>query len=219
MSMNGIHPFTIDYFQCNEVSHYSAEEVCRASAIDEPPKEAYTLLQHQDEEQATGFACTEIQSIFFIECGVWAHSKFLKTPQIERKVPVSTQTCRQWITSQKYSHPSGTDSIIVPGETIVQGAEIGVIAMNNGKLICKGQTTKIGNEVIDDTIELIQTRIIIRAITVKSVRKILEVEEDHLILPSHCNFESQYCKKLAATYVWNTPANRCPLKVNKKLTM
>ena len=89
MSMNGIHPFTIDYFQCNEVSHYSAEELCRASAIDEPPKEAYTLLQHQDKEQATGFACQEIQNVFFIECGVWAHSKFLKTPQIERKVPVS----------------------------------------------------------------------------------------------------------------------------------
>ena len=211
--------FTLNYFECNAISHYSAEELCRPSVVEETPAETYTLLQRQDQEEAKGFACAEIQSTFFIECGVWAHSKIMKTPEIERKIPVSSQTCRQWVSSGKYTHPSGTSTIAIPGETIVTGAEVGAITLDNGKLSCKGQTAKIGNSVVDDTIELVQTRVIVREITVKSVKKILEVEEDHLILPSHCSFDNLYCKTSLSTYIWTSPTNRCPLKVNKKLQM
>ena len=214
-----IRSFTIYYYHCNELSHYSAEQICRPSVVENPPLETYTLLQRQDQEEATGFACAEVQSTFYLECGVWAHSKIMKTPEIERKVAVSAQTCRQWISSRKYTHPSGTSNIVVPGETIVSGAEIGTINLTNGKLICKGQTAKVGNDVVDDTIELMQTRVIIREITVKSIKRMLEIEEDHLILPAHCAFENLYCKIPTATYIWSTPANRCPLKVNKKLAM
>ena len=211
--------FTINFYACNEVSHYSAENICRPKAKQKVPEETYTLLQRQDEEVTSGFACAEIQSTFYLECGVWSHSKLMKTPQIERKVAGSTQTCRQWISSRKYSHPSGLSDLVVPGETIVSGSEIGTITLTNGKLACKGQTVKVGNQVTDDVIELVQTRVIIREVKVKSTKQLIEIEEDHVILPSHCAFDSLYCKIPEATYVWNLPSNRCKLKINKQLSM
>ena len=211
--------FTINFFVCNEVSHYSAENICRPEVAREVPMETFTLLQRQEEEVTTGFSCAEIQSTFYLECGVWSHSKLMKTPQIERKVAVSTQTCRQWISSRKYSHPSGLSDLIVPGETIVAGSEIGAISLTNGKLACKGQQVKVGNQIADDVIELVQTRVLIKAINVKSTKQMIEIEEDHVILPSHCAFDSLYCKIPEATYIWNLPPNRCKLKVNKRLNM
>ena len=211
--------FTLNFHVCNEVNHYSATNICRPSIEEKTPTETYTLLQRQEEETTKGFACAEVQSVFYLECGVWSHSKLMKTPQIERNVAVSTQTCRQWISSRKYTHPSGTSNLIVPGETIVAGSEIGAISLTNGKLSCKGQTVKVGNQITDDVIELVQTRVVIRDINVKSTKGLIEIEEDHVILPSHCRFDSMYCKIPAATYIWNLPNNRCELKVNKRLTM
>ena len=153
--------FSIDYVECSPTSHYSALDVCQDIKKAPAQPAPFALLQKQDSATTSGYACEEIQSTFWIRCGVLAHTKILRSPEIERKKSVSTAQCRQWNTSTKYIHPGGTADLEIPGQTIVTGSDVGIIAIDHSKVTCTGQTVKILNSVLRDTVELMQTRIVI----------------------------------------------------------
>ena len=195
------------------------DKVCQAEVTPKAQPQVHTLLQQQDEKYTSGFACTEIQSVFFLMCGVWAHTKLIKVPEIERVKPVSTQTCRQWVSSAKYQGPSGTVSLAIPGETIISGDDVGIVSIDHQKAVCQGQQIKMKGNILSDVVEMSQTRIQVKKIDIKGINNLVEVEQDHLILPSNCLFERNFCKTSTTTYIWDTPKNVCPLKINKKLEL
>ena len=214
-----VNGFTIDYYECNPNQHYSALEVCQDNTRKPVPPATFALLQRQDSATTSGYSCEEIQSTFWLKCGVWAHTKIVRTPEIERKRPVSTAQCRQWITSAKYMHPGDTANLIIPGQTIVTGSDVGIIAIDHNKVTCTGQTIKLLNSVMSDTVELTQTRIVIKQVNVKRTGHVLEVLEDHILLNRPCIFSRGYCKTSERTYIWNELSNKCPLKITKVLQL
>ena len=211
--------FTIDHYECSPNQHYSALEVCQDTTRKPVPPVTFALLQRQDSATTSGYSCEEIQSTFWLKCGVWAHTKLVRTPEIERKKPVSTIQCRQWLASGKYIHPGGTANLDIPGQTIVTGSDIGIIAIDRNKVTCTGQTIKLLNSVLSDTVELTQTRIVIREVNVKKTGHVLEILEDHILLNRPCVFSRGYCKTSERTYIWNELYNKCPLKITKVLQL
>ena len=72
-------------------------------------------------------------------------------------------------------HPGGTANLEIPGQTIVTGFAVGIIAIDRNKVTCTGQTIKLLNSVMSDMVELTQTRIVIRQVNVKRMGHVLEV--------------------------------------------
>ena len=143
-----------------------------------------------------------------------------KTPIIERINSIPSAQCNEWISSGKYTHVGKTEKLMVPGETIISGTDIGILSLDtNGNVKCAGQQAKIGNSISEDTVEMVQTRIIITKMNYKNLGDEIEVIEDHNILPSTCRWTSQFCKTDKKTYLWKLMKNRCPLKLNKKLSL
>ena len=149
--------FSMNYYDCEKsLGHYSAKTICQQDQIQEQQTTEYLLLQKERHEMAQGYSCQEIESIFFLKCGVWSHTKMFQAPIIERIRSVQTSLCNTWISSGKYSQAGKTDDLSVPGETIIASNEIGILNLNaNGNVKCAGQQVKIGNSISNDVVELI----------------------------------------------------------------
>ena len=135
-----------------------------------------------------------------------------KTPIIERIRSVQSSQCNEWISSGKYTHVGKTEKLIIPGETIISGTEIGILSLDaNGNVKCAGQQAKIGNSISEDTVEMVQTHIIITKMNYRNMGDEIEVIEDLTVLPSTCRLVSQCCKTGQKTYLWKLMGNRWPL--------
>ena len=221
--VTSVSSFSMTYYDCHKESglvHYSAQTICKPDLEIKKGEVNYLLLQKETVETAEGFACQGIQSIFFVKCGVWQHSKMFKTPIIERIRSVQSSQCNEWISSGKYTHIGKTEKLVIPGDTIINGTEIGILSLDtNGNVKCAGQQAKIGNSISEDTVEMVQTRIIITKMNYRNMGDEIEVIEDHTVLPSTCRWTSQFCKTGQKTYLWKLMADRCPFKLNKMLNL
>ena len=226
LRITGGSAFNIEYYDCGGsdtvVQQFASESVCRDRPIatnDSPT--TYHLLQKTLEViSPEGYSCEEIRSVFYKTCGVWGHSKTFRAPQIEVNSQVTPEQCETWIGKYIYRTSHGTKvDLTVPGETVIPDEDIGILKLDNGKVECRGQSRVIDNTMVDNIVELSQTRIIIRPITVKSVEDTTEILQDHLILPGKCHIKKGACKTEGKTYVWSPPKDLCPLKVTKTLKL
>ena len=134
MWITKVNSFSMTYYECQKESglvHYSAQTICKPDLETEKKEVNYLFLKKETSETAEGFACQEIQSIFFVKYGVWQHSKMFKTPIIERVRSVTTAQCNEWISSGKYTHVGGSEKLIIPGETIIRETEIGILSLDS----------------------------------------------------------------------------------------
>ena len=98
MIIVGCDTFTLKYYECEQtLGHYSAKTICQPDQIQEQKTTEYLLLQKRRHEMATGHSCQEIESIFYLKCGVWSHTKMFQAPIIERIKSVQMTLCNAWI--------------------------------------------------------------------------------------------------------------------------
>ena len=119
--------FMMTYYNCEKsLGHYSAKTICQHDQIHEQQTTEYLLLQKERHEMATGCSCMEVQSIFYMKCGVWSHTNMFQAPVIERTKSVQMLICNSWISSGKYQHAGKTEDLIVSGEMVIASNKIGI---------------------------------------------------------------------------------------------
>ena len=78
---------------------------------------------------------------------------------------------------------------------------------------------KIGNAIVNEVVELSQTRITIQHKKYKLVDKLVEVINEHIILPESCKAGSSYCQTSSNTYIWDKFPSKCNLHITKQVEM
>ena len=101
-------------------------------------------------------------------------------------------------------------------ETVIRVVERGEITDHDGGVQCKGQTVKIGEELVDNIIILAQTKITIQEEEFLLTGNTIEGVSDHLILS--CKPSAGGCRSMEKTFIWSaSQMDICPLKKVREL--
>ena len=215
-----VYSYSITYYDCGtpkEVKTYQVEESCKY--VNNTPKSSktYTLLQERTLETLTGFSCRVTRSTLTEYCGSFSHNKLAKPPEIEMHHPLTVEECLHMVNTQSFL----SKEIKIGAETTLWKEDLGVILITDNAISCRGQSTKIGNNVVNDILQVSQYRITVEKETFKvNMRKNqVEVIATHEMLPVECGPESKGCQTIGQTYVWSMPQNRCSLERIRTSTM
>lgn len=212
--------YSITYYDCStpkEVKTYQVEESCKY--VNKTPKSSkpYTLLQERMLETLTGFSCRVTRSTLTEYCGSFSHNKLAKPPEIEMHHPLSVEQCLHMVNTQSFL----SKEVKIGAETTLWTEDLGVILTTDNAISCRGQPTKIGNNVVNDILQVSQYRIVVE----KEIFKVnlrnsqVEVMATHEMLPPECGPESKGCQTADQTYAWSMPPNQCSLERIRTVTM
>ena len=106
--------------------------------------------------------------------------------------------------------------INLDAETVWTSSKHGVLKIDSGAVTCRGETMKLGNEIVDNMLELQQFKLTVRR------ERLLEDQTDgrlkalngHIRLPVGCSAQDGFCQiSGAATYIWKTKATCKVVKI------
>ena len=167
----------------------------------------------------SGFSCQLIKTRFYLYCGSFSHTKFEKIPDVELSQSVGVNQCRKWTRNKVFKTKDGSKHPInVPGENILHINDLGVLDAS-GSVSCQGQSLKIGNNVVEQSVILSQYRVVIKCETFRlKTGANVEVIGSHTRLPRSCRPKSGSCSTDTTTYFWTPDLPHCKLEKLSTLT-
>ena len=208
--------YQIKFNDCRKptaIMKYSTEKVCEENE-DLIPKEPkpMTVLQKIKNKKIKGYSCQITVTRFSYYCGAYSHAKLATIPEVEVNTPTSTSTCRDMINTKKYiSRNQQSHLLEINTEVIIRVVEVGMMEDRNDQVQCKGQPTRIGEEIIDNIVVVSQSKITLMEEDFVLDGANLEVVSDHLILP--CKPSQGGCRSMAKTYIWaRENIDDCPIR-------
>ena len=208
--------YKIKYNDCRKPSRivkYETSQLCKDNSLKPKPKlEQVAILQKVKNKKLTGYSCKILTTRFEYYCGVYAHTKIATIPEVEILEGLSPGSCADMVNSKQYvSRDHKSHALKMNTETVIRVVERGEITDNNGNVQCKGQTTKIGEKLVDRIIILAQTRVTIQEEEYLLTGNTIESVSDHLILS--CKPTDGGCRSMDKTFIWSTSQmGICPLK-------
>lgn len=204
-------PKNIKRYQYNECENFNQENA------KENQTQRYAILQKIRDKKLTGFKCRVVYSRFTLMCGVWSHERLISIPEIEIKMDVTEEQCKNMVKTSSFQSKYDNHGVAIGEETVFAVNELGMThTENSGKVWCQGQKLKIGDQIIDDALVMTQYKVSIQRekfLTASSLkrRKLKQIEalNDHVILP--CDANQGSCKQDGWTYIWDTTPIECPL--------
>ena len=206
----------VQYYDCTsptELTRLNARTSCKEIETTPTEPEHYQLLQRIHEEKVDGFRCEMEVSEFALYCGSFSHQKFLKPPIIDKHEPISITQCRELVTSQVFHPPGslGAKDVVLGGTTLLSVTAHGVIHAE-GSVSCEGEKVRIGEELVDQVLDLIQYKITLLPETYIIVQGRMEAVGDHVRLPKKCEVNTGGCTTGSGTFIWDPILNKCPLR-------
>ena len=160
--------FTVKYYDCAApklLHKYSVKTTCKDEGVIDLKNttvESWDLLQVKSGTETDGFSCQKVVSNWKYYCGAYSHIKLVAVPHIEVFQPVTVATCKRWVNSKQYVTPDGkSHPLIAPGITIMWSEDLGAIHAT-GSISCAGQSLKVGDQIIESTLEVSQIKIVIQ---------------------------------------------------------
>ena len=202
----------IDCSSTTAVNQFDYNRLCSPATVEDQDtkKEAYTILQAPRERTVKGYSCLVIRTTFTTMCGVWAHLKFLKIPEIEIIDDIAPLACQQLVADGGFRIPGGNKfPAAMNEETIIRADTLGVLQERDGKLTCKGQQARIGDEIVEDVLAISQYRVVLKEEVFTIRNNVVEVNSAHLQL--NCEAKMRGCVTARGTYLWTEPAG-CSLQ-------
>ena len=212
--------FSVNYYDCStpkEVKTYQVEESCKFVNHTPATSKTYTLLQERAIETLIGFSCRVTRSTLTEYCGAYSHNKLARPPEIEVHHPLTAEQCLHMVNTQSFLNRE----IKIGAETTLWNEDLGVILIADNTVSCRGQPTRINNNVVNDILKVSQYKVVVaREVFKASIpTNQVEVAATHEMLPSECGTESQGCQVADRTYVWSAPPSRCSLERIRTVTM
>ena len=185
------------------------------------PEEKFSLIQKQEYFYATGHACRKKISRFTYVCTnnlVAAHQRLAGVPEIEIPAPVTKNECHAMITNGEFLGPDGVKHKVKKGAmNIFTFFEAGRQEISGSTIVCEGEKVKLGDRIVDGVAILEQMRVEVKDIQIRFKETgIVEIKEDHLLLPDTCQVYDHYCLLDDRSYIWGAPE---PTKYQKILTL
>ena len=205
--------YAIDYYDCStpkEVKTYQVEESCRFMNHTPATSKTYTLLQERAIETLIGFSCRVTRSTLTEYCGAYSHNKLAKPPEIEVHHPLTAEQCLHMVNTQSFLNRE----IKIGAETTLWSEDLGLIIIADNAVSCRGQPTRIDNNIVNDIMKVSQYKVVVAREEFKASipTNQVEVAATHEMLPSECSTDAQGCQVADRTYVWSAPSNRCSLE-------
>ena len=215
--------YTIKYFDCNnadKIHRYQMNELCENEYQRQNKTKGYKLLQRIKRYELDGFSCKVTRTTFTFYCGVYAHLKLMKIPDIELNVPLNNLQCMDMVTRQTYTTPDGKQHrIIIQDEVNIKSQDLGVLHDGDNSVSCEGQEIRIGEHIIQDALQLSQYKILVQKQKYELKKGRIEVTGDHLRLPKTCKITSGTCRTASKTYTWTPPNSKCELEEIRKVKL
>ena len=213
--------YTIRYNDCTKptaIKEYSTETSCKNIPSLKQEEKKIQILQAITDEKLKGYSCSIVTSRFTYYCGSFSHLKLARVPEIEINEDITPTQCNDLVNSKKFRTRDGvTHPLTMNTELLVKSVELGEVKDSNNAVSCKGQTTNIEGELIDDILVIAQTKIVIKEEDYILNGREVESVDDHLIL--ECKPSAGGCRSHRKTYVWNKAKTDCPLKLIRQTTM
>jgi len=207
----------MEYTDCSKPSNlqsFDLNSMCTLNkgGLRSPGGELFTLLQRTTEFEMSGYSCEVRQSEFTYYCGSFSHSKVATVPTIEISIPLSYRACDQIIATRKSLTQDGGAMypVEINAETILHLNEQGQLTTKDNAVACRGLSTKVGGELIDNIVKLAQFRIKIQEEKFMVKDQMVEVMSQHERLK--CRPTESGCQTNDRTYIWENKQGRCSLE-------
>ena len=215
---------SLEYFDCNEVTDiqtYNIENICSTSTKPNTTIQEFTILQHQDIQEAVGFSCKVTRSTLTEYCGAYSHNKLAKAPEIEIHEALTIEQCHDLVNTESFNTQEGKVEIKIGYENIITSYDLGIINIDNNRVSCRGQSARFHDKIVDDILQVSQYKVIVQKekFIIDHEKNQVEVAADHTMLPSSCNTETQGCQIADRTFVWQIPESRCSLEQVRTIPM
>ena len=208
--------YKIIYNDCRKptrIQRFETSQLCQENSLKGKPKlEQVAILQKVKNRKLTGHSCKILTTRFEYYCGVYAHTKIATIPEVEILEGLSPNSCADLINSLSYqSRDHRSHALTMNTETVIRVVERGEITDHDSNVQCKGQTVKIGEELVENIVVLAQTKITIQEEEFLLTGDTIESVSDHLIL--ECKPSASGCRSMEKTFIWSaSQMDICPLK-------
>lgn len=143
--------------------------------------------------------------------------KLAKPPEIELHHSLDVDQCLHLVNTETFL----SERIQIGAETTLYTEDLGNIQITDNAVSCRGQSTKINHEVVNDILQVSQWKVIVakEKFNVDVRKSTVEVTSTHEMLPPECDMDSGGCQISDRTFVWIKPADRCTLEKIRTVTM
>ena len=212
--------YRIKYNDCrrpDKIFKYQTGSLCEENKDEAKPNQLMTVLQKIKSKKLKGHSCQIVTTRWKYYCGVYAHAKIASIPEVEINQGVSPTTCADMINSQKFiSKDQQSWKLEMNAEKVIRVTERGQINHKDDQVQCKGQPTKIGNDIIDNIVVIAHIKVTIKEEDFVLSGLNMEVVSDHLILD--CKPTSGGCRSVGGkTYIWTKEKDDCPIRKVRNL--
>ena len=207
--------YKLSYFDCTKpktISRINQKTACSTMTNEKGLSQNYKLLQRRREERVGGFRCKMEVSDFLLYCGSFSHQKLITVPSVDIHENVSGEHCREMANTLRFSPPGSNhvERLQLGAETVIKVSPLGVIKYDSN-VHCQGQSAKIGNEVVEQVLELKQYKITLTPENFVIRKEVVEALSTHTRLPIGCTPSAQSCETGEGTYIWDPVLDPCDL--------
>ena len=193
LALGQLTSYRIKYYDCSrpeKVIPYSLEHTCAHEQAPTSTPVRMTLLQKRRLVRNKGYSCSVTKSTFTLYCGAFSHTKIATPPKIEVSTNIPARECETLINTEKYKTlEGGTHYVPLGQETLFWITEHGLIHTGANSITCEGQQMRIGDNIVENLLEIAQYRVILQTEEYLMDGNNVEVLADHVKLP--CNAKSK----------------------------
>lgn len=216
--INGINSYTLTFHDCitgvEALQKYDAKQICdRGTGTNSGRNQLKYLVQHAEVAETYGYSCSVTCSTFTFRCGAWSHLKLGAIPQIDHRIPVSTDWCNNMVQNRKFKTETSRRSFLVElnTENVIAFTDVGRLEVKNDHIECTGENYHDGTTMQTNVVRLQEYKVVIRPETYIVNGGVIESRTDHVKIP--CTVDSRACETAEATFVWKLPDGKCPLQL------
>ena len=158
--------YSLNYYDCHKPQHITTYKLGRAC---EPPPTGnatlvkYTLVQDRSITKIWGYSCQVTRTTLTEYCGAYSHQKLATIPDIEINVPVTPSHCLDMVHQQVFTTPDKRQENIKIGTlNIIKSFDLGTIQANDDGVSCRGQSQRIGINIVEDILQVSQWKILVK---------------------------------------------------------
>ena len=196
----------IKYYDCTQQSHRHDIDISASCRIDkdrQKTKQHYTIVQPRRQKTLKGYSCELTRSTFDLQCGMFSHTKLASIPSIEHPVEVTMDECYNAAISKFYvDHTGGKRNVMMNSVNIFTVDELGTLQESSGTISCRGQTERVGNEIVEGMVKLSQYKLVLKKEKIIEENGSLMAQYSRVKLPGRCNIGDQHCITPTITFIY-----------------
>jgi hypothetical protein len=207
-------------YDIKDVSYSEGTHCVVNSKIDKRTNITYQVLQKERYRTAPGWSCsvTRTQTVHY--CGVYDHQTYFGDRSYYN-IPheITTESCRRMWKELFYFDPMGNRHDVWRNKVnSIYYSEKGNSYLSGGEISCTGEDYVLP----DSKVVVHQAQVSVHLVITLQEEKFqydetgVTVHKSQIKLP--CEIEREKCATATATYLWEMPADKCPLAVVNVVT-